>query len=669
MRSITSLLLLITLACETRSVMSRPASSGAEDATTTHTRIADAHPVSGNPNLLVSQVPAIDPQLRERVMQYLNSRAATLLDVGPKAREVLIATRFASTSQLHLVRQPMGARQQLTFGEEPITNAAFLPRQPNVLFYQQDTGGGEFHQIFRFDRRTGRSTMLTDGKSRHSMPVFSRDGKRAAYMSTSRNGRDSDVYVVELQDDITTFATATRATETTGTWFPVQFSPDGERLLVMQFRAIDDSDLHISNTRTGELVQVTPAEGRGSVSDAAWTADGKAVYVVTDRYSDFNELYLVDPAAPGDPKPLSRSIRWNVEGIEVAPNGEVVAVKVNEDGYGQIYLLNPETGKLEPVEVPPGLLGNMRFALDRQDVLTFTVDSARSPSDVWQLDVNSRQLTRWTQSEVGGLDTSSFVEPELVRYPSTDGITVPAFLYRPGGSGPHPVLVIWHGGPEGQSRPGFSPFIQMLVNDLGIAIMMPNVRGSDGYGKTYLALDNGVKRESSLKDIGATLDWIATQPDLDEERVGVYGGSYGGYMVLASMVFYPERIRCGIDVVGISSIPTFLNNTQDYRRDLRRAEYGDERDPEVRKVQERISPLNHVERIQGELFVQQGKNDPRVPQNEAEQIVEAVRANGQECWYLLALNEGHGFAKKENRDYALVMTVQFLRETLLKRQE
>nr|MBA2671340.1 S9 family peptidase [Gemmatimonadota bacterium] len=363
--------------------------------------------------------------------------------------------------------------------------------------------------------------------------------------------------------------------------------------------------------------------------------------------------------------------------LAIAPDGTTVAFAVNEDGLSRVYLIDTKSGALSPVDLPePGVLGSLRFPRDRSDVLFLSADTSRSPSDIFSYDLKERTFTRWTRSEVGGLDTSTFAVPELVRYPSTDDVTVPAFYYKPKrkdadvADARTPVLIIWHGGPEGQSRPSFSPLVQHLVNDLGIAVLLPNVRGSDGYGKAYLAMDDGVKREESLADIGATLDWIASQPDLDTDRVAVYGGSYGGYMVLACATFYPERIHAVIDVVGISSLPSFLKNTQAYRRDLRRREYGDERDPVVREVQERISPLNHVDKIRCDLFVQQGKNDPRVPQSEAEQIVHAVRqrhdGDAGAVWYFLALDEGHGFAKKANRDQALFATVLFLREKLLK---
>jgi dipeptidyl aminopeptidase/acylaminoacyl peptidase len=288
-----------------------------------------------------------------------------------------------------------------------------------------------------------------------------------------------------------------------------------------------------------------------------------------------------------------------------------------------------------------------------------------APLDVHVVDLRSGKAERWTRSEVGGLDSSTFVEPELVRYPSKGGVAVPAFLYRKPGRERRPVVVVWHGGPEAQFRPAFGPFVQFLATELGVAVLAPNVRGSDGYGKRYLAMDDGVRREEALADIGATFGFVASRHDLDASRLAVYGGSYGGYMVLASMAFFGERVKAAVDVVGISSLPTFLRSTAEYRRDLRRAEYGDERVPEVLAVQERISPLNHVDALRAPLFVIQGKNDPRVPQSEAEQIVKAVREKGKEVWYLLALDEGHGFQKKENRDTMTAAVALFLEKQLL----
>ncbi|XXF78504.1 alpha/beta fold hydrolase [Myxococcaceae bacterium GXIMD 01537] len=630
------------------------------------TAVPGAAPLAGQPNLYVGGIPEIPAALRSRVKQYLEARSALALDVSADGKQVLIATRFADTAQLHVVEQPLGARYQLTFSSEPITEARFLPGDPRTIIYRQDVGGGEFFQLYKLDRRTGRSELLTDGKSRHEKFILSRDGQWLAYSGTGRNGKDTDVYVAPVAQP----QQARRVTEAEGSWLPLDFSRDGTKVLVTQERAADDGDLHVVDLKTGERRQLTPKEGKGNVLSARFAADGKGVFLVTDRYSDFAELYRLEldkaPYANAPPS-LSKSVRWNVEDMELSPDGRRIALNINEDGYNRLYLVDARGGAPTPVDVPKGVMGgSLLFAEKRPELLTFSMNTPRTPTDVWQLDLRSRKSARWTRSEVGGIDTEAlFVEPQLVRYPSSDGVQVPAFLYLPRGvSGKAPVVVVWHGGPEGQSQPGFSTTVQFLVNELKMAVLLPNVRGSEGYGKAYRAMDDGVKREASLVDIGATLEFISEHAALDASRVGIYGGSYGGYMTLATAAFYPERIRAAVDVVGISSLPTFLQNTQAYRRDQRRAEYGDERIPEVRKVQERISPLNSVSRISAALFVQQGKNDPRVPQSEAEQVVKAVRASGSDVWYLLALDEGHGFGKKVNRDYALMTTFLFFEKHL-----
>ena len=314
------------------------------------------------------------------------------------------------------------------------------------------------------------------------------------------------------------------------------------------------------------------------------------------------------------------------------------------------------------------MIGGLEWHPDGK-VLGFSMTSARSPADAWSLDIATGTATRWTESETGGLSAAAFPEPELVRVPSFDGLKVSGFLYRPDAAkfpGPRPVAITIHGGPEGQSRPTFQARMNYLMCELGIAVFYPNVRGSEGYGKTFLAKDNGLLRKDSVKDIGAFLDFIKSDAQLDESRTAVTGGSYGGYMTLACMIDYPDRLRAGCDVVGISNFLTFLNNTADYRRDLRRVEYGDERDPAVAAFLKEISPTNHAAKIRSPLFIVQGQNDPRVPVTEAEQMVKAVRTAGTPVWYLMARDEGHGFKKKPNADYQFLATVQFWKEHLLR---
>jgi dipeptidyl aminopeptidase/acylaminoacyl peptidase len=658
----TALLLVLAQPSPSTSRPSGASAGAAPDAKSRPSSIA-VTPAPGLPQVLISGVPEVPADFSAWLEPYNNERSAQLADPGDDGKALLILTRFANATQLHRVGMPLGTREQLTFGKEPVAKAAWLPGDPRTVFLLQDVGGAEFYQLYRQDLRTGQRQLLTDGKSRHETFVLSDDGRRLAYSGTGRNGADTDVYLA----DVASPTTARRLTEESGQWFPLDFSPDGERLLVATDRAIGDADLWLFDLKAGSRVRLTPdpaTAGKAAMRGAVFSGDGKSVYLLTDRDSEFVRLVRMEPGTGRAPQSLTSDLKWDVERVAVAPDG-TVAFAVNEDALSKLYIL--KGGKRLAAALPPGVLTAMQFPRRSSEVLSVAIDTPTSPGDVWQYALKTQKLTRWTRSEVGGMDPDRFVAATLVRYPSTDGIEVPAFLYKPAQvrSGTRlPVVVIWHGGPESQERPRFRTIVQAMV-DMGMAVLLPNVRGSDGYGKAYLAADDGVKREQSLKDIGATLDFIARQPDLDASRVAAFGGSYGGYMTLASVAFYPERFRAAVDVVGISNFGSFLSNTQPYRRDLRRAEYGDERKPEVRTVLDRISPLSSADKIRAALFVQQGRNDPRVPQTEAEQIVRAVRGNGKDVWYLLALEEGHGFKKKDTRDYAWTTGLYFLREKLI----
>ncbi len=608
--------------------------------------------------LLLDGTPAIPEALRARLEQYLETRSASIMDIADDGKAVLIATRFGESSQIHRVAMPGGARTQVTFSREPSGSAAFVPGGSRSLTYMRDVGGNEQFQLFRLDLASARTTRLTDGKSRNVTPLWSQDGRKLAWGSTARNGRDVDIWVADGQKP----ASAALAVEAKGDWEPVSFSPDGKRLLVIETISINAQRVHIADLDKKTVAALTPAEPPAAYRDAV-LAGGNRAYVTSDRNGEFVELFEVD-LAKQTWKSLSSHIKWNVEEVELSGDGKTLAFTVNEGGIGRIHLYDTRSRKERAIAaVPKGIASALVFAR-KAPVLGFTLAGATRTGDAWTYDLRSKKVTRWTESEMGGLDTTRLVEPVLVEYKSFDGKPIPAFYYRPAGPGPFPVLVTIHGGPEAQARPYFSGLLQYLVTEAGIAVLEPNVRGSDGYGKTYLTLDNGVKREDSVKDIGALLDWIAAQKELDGKRVAVFGGSYGGYMVLASLVHFGDRLRAGVDVVGISSFLTFLENTAEYRRDLRRVEYGDERDPEMRKHLEAISPLNHVDKIKSALFVAQGANDPRVPAGEAQQIVAAVRKAGKDVWFMLARDEGHGFQKKANKDTFALLSILFLEQHL-----
>ncbi|MBB5209107.1 S9 family peptidase [Chiayiivirga flava] len=615
-------------------------------------------------NRTAENIPPIPPQITQRLAQYQATRGASFAG-WLRDGSMLVTTRFAETNQAHRVRTPLGMREQLTFFAEPVTQVASAPAKGgNGFVFAQDVGGSEFWQLHWYDLDSRSVTLLSDGgTSRNERPLFSHDGKQIAYSSTARNGVDTDIWV----RDIATGKARAVVTEG-GAWYAADFSHDGTRLLVLKYVSINESYPGEVDVATGKLRLFPVDGGKAAFTTFRYARDG-SVFYVSDEGTQFRTLRHHDPKG-GAPRQISADVPWDVTDVALSDDGTLLAFASNEDGIGKLHVRRlPGLEPLTLPTLPVGVLGNVGFSPDSTR-LAVTINGATSPSDVYVISLADAALERWTQSEVGGLDATRFIAPTLVRYPTFDRVdgkprTIPAFYYRPPGDGPFPVVVQIHGGPEAQALPAFNPGIQYLLNEQKIAVLVPNVRGSAGYGKDYLLLDNGDKREDSVKDIGALLDWIATRPELDADRVGVYGGSYGGYMVLASMTHYNDRLRAGIDVVGISSFNTFLANTQGYRRDLRRAEYGDERDPAMRAFHETIAPLNNAQKITKPLFVAQGANDPRVPASEAEQIVSKVRGNGGDVWYLLFGDEGHGFAKKTNADYFGAAQMLFWQKHLL----
>ncbi len=617
--------------------------------------------------LVIDGVPPIPAEVSERTQQYGNTRGATLFDWAPDGSGVLIGTRFGETTQAHFVAGPGADRRQLTFFDEPVAGASFDPGgDGRSIVVSRDVGGREDWQIYRYDLRDGRATLLTDGgASRNERGAWANAGGRFAFTSNRRNKTDFDIYVME--------PTGPRLVkETQGDWSLLAWSPGDERLLVRHEVSITRATLHVLDLATGALRDLDRPGAEVAWRGGAVFLSDDTVLAATDDGQDFLRLVRID-LKTGKRTVLTGDVPWDVEALALSKDRTRVAYAVNEGGRSTLYTAPAsDPAKRTRVALPPGVIGGVRWA-PSGDRLAVSLSTATSPSDVHV--VESGKVTRWTASEVGGLDPARFVAPELVSVSSFDGTKVPMFVYRPApkappkdGSAPKPAPVVLriHGGPEAQARDGFDPFAQYLVGELGVAVIAPNVRGSNGYGRKYVSMDNGKRREDAVKDIGAILDWIATRPELDKDRVAVMGASYGGYMTLASLVHYADRLRCGVDTVGISNFVSFLENTESYRRDLRRVEYGDERDPAMRAFLQSISPSTNAARIRDPLFVVQGKNDPRVPMSEAEQIVATVRNNGGTVWYLLANDEGHGFRRKSNRDYLDDAVTLFFQEHLLK---
>jgi dipeptidyl aminopeptidase/acylaminoacyl peptidase len=616
-------------------------------------------------NLVLEGVPPVPASVSELAGRYSENRSAFPTDWHPQRRELLIGTRFANTYQAHLVKMPGGARQQLTFFTEPVYGGTFQPTSGDYMVFQKDIGGGEWYQLYRYDLNTGASTLLTDGKSRNIMGPWSAKGDRLAYTSTRRTGLDTDMWVIDPLD-LKSDRLLTKLNG--GGWEPADWSPDDSKLLVTEGISVNETYLWLFDTVTGEKTELTPRNSAEKVaySNARFSKDGKGIYFTSDRDSEFQRLSYLDFSTKRT-KVLTGGIPWDVDEFSLSWDGKKIAFITNEDGLSVLHLLDTATGnELAVPKLPVGLVSGLLWHKNSRE-LAFGLTSASSSGDCYSLDVTTAKLERWTYSETA-VKTGGFREPELVRWKSFDGKMISGFLYRPPAkfTGKRPVLIEIHGGPEGQTRPDFLGRWNYFVNELGIAIIKPNVRGSTGYGKSFTKLDNGFLREDSYKDINSLFDWIAARPDLDANRIAVTGGSYGGHMTLAISTFYSDRIRCSIDVVGMSNLVTFLEHTEGYRRDLRRVEYGDERDPKMREFLERIAPMNNIEKIKKPMMVVAGKNDPRVPVSESDQIVSGLKKQGTPVWYVLAKDEGHGFQKKANQDYEFYAYVEFLQEFLLK---
>ncbi|MEM8999521.1 MAG: S9 family peptidase [Bacteroidota bacterium] len=619
-------------------------------------------------NMVLEDVPEIPEAIKSRIQQYQNTRSASFEDWLPNNGGILASTRFGNTNQLHTVASPGGARNQITFFDEPVTNGAFCPSSDyNGFLFTKDIGGNEFSQIYWYDMNSRTSEMLSDGESVNFGISWSNKGDRFAFTSSRRNKKDFDIYI----SDMTTPKKAVlKIDKGKGYWVVADWSPDDTKLLVIQYLSSTQSNSYIFDLNDNTLTQINTNKNEAVFLANFWDRTGENIYATTNQGKEFNTLVRYHMVSK-EMTYVTGDVPWDVQEVTMNRSRTQAALTVNENGFSQLYLMDLQSNTYTKVEqLPLGQIYALRFH-PTQSQLAMVMNTTQTPGDIFSLDLNTMQTERWTKSEVGGLDTGTFPVPELIQYDTYDKIEglprkIPAFVYKPQNTNrPLPVMISIHGGPEGQHTPRFSSFYAFLANEMGIAVIAPNVRGSSGYGKTYLKLDNGFNREDSVMDIGKLIEWIEKQPEFDKERLAVYGGSYGGYMVLSAMFNFDDKLRCGVDIVGISNFVTFLENTEEYRRDLRRAEYGDEREPKMREHLLSISPTNHVDKITKPLFVIQGANDPRVPASESEQMVKSIRENNGKVWYMLAKDEGHGFRKKENRDMMTEAIALFLRKNLL----
>lgn len=617
------------------------------------------------PGVRIEGVPPIPQSVADALAPYASFRTATFHAWHPTERRMLITTRFGEVPQVHQVTAPGGARTQLTFFPGGVSGAASYDRSGRQMILQRDTGGGSRAlQLFRYDFATGGTTLLTDGKSLNSAPIWASRSNRIAYTSTRRTGADRDIYVMDPADP----STDRLVLEVSGIWFVADWSPDDRELLVVEAPSTaSETYLWRVDVETGEKVAVTE-RGTGLVRwrAARYAPDGRTIYGLGNLGSDEPRL-LRRPLAGGDWEPvLPEAAR--IETFDLSPDGRLIAASVDVGTGTELWLAEAATGRRRQAPaMPPGVITALAWHPSGQEVaLTFA--GARTFSDVYSVNPSTGRTHRWTASEVGGANPESLPDAEVVRWKSFDGLTIPGVLYRPPAqfTGPRPVLINVHGGPALREWPRGLGRSNYFRNELGVALIYPNIRGSGGFGREYEQADNGLKREDAIGDIGALLDWIAAEPDLDGSRVMITGGSYGGYVAYASAIAYGDRLRGAIAGFAISDFVTFLEATEPSRQSDRKAEYGDPSDPEVRKFLDRISPLRNAAKIRVPLLIVQGGKDNLVPPAQAEQMVEAVRGNGTPLWYVVFEEAGHEQLTATTNNINLYTWVLFVREFLLK---
>ena len=612
--------------------------------------------------------------------RYLTVRSAYGGSLGPDGQLAFLLDT-TGTAQVWTVDEPHGWPTQQTFYDEPVSFASFSPERAELVF-GMDQGGNERMQLYRLGTDGELLELTARPEAKHRWGGWSHDGERFAFASNRRDESVFDVYVQDRDSQ-----TADLIFEGDG-WYSVgPWSPENDALVLHRSHSSFDHDVSVFDLSSGERRLLTPDTSNVRYRSVQWGPDGEWLYHVTDETA--NTLYLARMhAETGRLETVREGGEWNVGGVALHESGLLVYSR-NVDGYTDLTVAElDDDGRLRELPTPavPGsVAGGVSFGPDG-DRFSLTSTGRRLNANVSVVDVTELRdaapgdttveadtvtgdettqrhdreaVVRWTDAATAGIPRERFVQPELVRYETFDGRKIPAFLSLPVDTpeGGVPVIVDIHGGPESQRRPSFSGLSQYFLSR-GYAMFEPNVRGSTGYGRPYTHLDDVEKRMDSVRDIGAALDWLETHDAVDPDRIVAKGGSYGGFMVLASLTEFPDRWAAGVDSVGIANFVTFLENTGAWRRELREAEYGSlESD---REFLESISPINNVDRIKTPLFVLHGANDPRVPVGEAEQIATEAREQGVPVELLVFEDEGHGIAKLDNKITAYTQVVAFL---------
>lgn len=628
------------------------------------------------PNVKVEGMPPIPQAIADGLARYAQFRQAQLMAWHPTKRQIVITTAFSANpplAQLHLVDGPGRDRRQLTFypsGLPVFDNAiAFDPADGNSFVFQYDPAGTELRSLYRYDLTTGDTTLVTAAKARYAH-VWSRQGKWLAYDSAERNGKDRDLYVIQPSDP----KTKRRLGDFDGAFGPQDWSPDGNSLVSIEFLSNSETYVWLVDIKTGAKRALTPRDGEKAAWLAArFSADGKRVYALTDRSGGDFRVWRCEIAkcvwtpVTGDGVVIDIGNNSNGSGgFEFSSDGSLMATVVDKGSTTELQVIDLTTLKPRPLPaINKGIVSQLHWRPGSRE-LGFTLGSVKAQGDVYSIDTSLGTLTKWTTSETT-FNADALPPPEVVEWKSFDGVTISGILYRPAAkfTGPRPVMLNIHGGPDVRDRARWQGRSNYLLNELGVAIIYPNVRGSSGFGREFSQLDDGKARDGAVKDIGALLDWIAAHPEFDKGRVVLNGVSYGGWLSLEAGIFYNDRIRAVIEGAGITDLVTFLEQTDGPRQENRRREYGDERDPAMREYLKSISPLTRAAEMKKPTLILQAGKDARVPAAQGQELLKALKANNAPVWYIEWTEANHDNLAQVGGDYVLQSWIMFLKTFVL----
>lgn len=541
----------------------------------------------------------------------------------------------------------------------------FLSPDKTKFLFLEDQDGNENFQLFLYDIKSKKTSTVTEKGSRSSNPFWKPDGEQILYKSNKRKSSEADLYI---RNTLEPYNDKLLLENVTDEALIYDWDINSNCILLVKIISENIKQLFHYNITTGSLEEINPQKNNIAYSNALFLPEKNGYLIVSDEDSEFLQLRFYDLESKTS-KNLTSNINWNIDELSLNKSKEYLVFTVNENGSSVLYRMNLKDFSYQKINaVAQGIINGLKIN-ESGNKAAFNFYGSTFRRKVFSYDFKKERLDQYINKNASEKTEVNFVKAQKIMIPAIDAnnraYQIPAFIYKPKKEGKSPVYIDFHGGPEYQALSTFNKWYQYLVNELGIAVIVPNIRGSNGYGKTYMKADDILKRENAVKDVRVLLDWIAEQPDLDKNKVAVFGESYGGFMALSALASNSERIRCGIDVVGISNIVTYLEKTRDYRRDLRRSEFGDERNSEIRDYLLKISPVNNAQKINSPLFIVQGYNDPRVNFEESEKMLESLKKQKKAVWYLGAKNEGHGFHKSENIALQKNAEIAFLKKYLL----